>query len=164
MNSTTNLCFLYEHHSLVWCTVKIEEKQETEPILDISILDSHSMCRRADLERAVCSCVLFNEHMQMTKVAVSILIINEAEYLFSDCVNCLSVCLLQSGIQIKDTFVSYSFGNQSIVYGVFRSSIIHCALDDCNNAREIIEELKNGALEVFSEIDFYLQEKYLTEC
>lgn len=125
----------------VLCVLNLAEKLESDDFLELRLL----LLKRAavvseHVDAAVRKAVKAPLHK--TRIAIDLVVLGSEGSAFETCVNAVSICLLQSGIPLVDTFAAATVAGDgcfaAIVGGVFTEKVVHlqCQGDALRDAAE----------------------------
>lgn len=125
----------------VLCVLNLAEKLENEDFLELRLLPLKKAAVVPEhVDAAVRKAV--ERPLHKTQIVIDLVVLSSDSRAFETCVNAASICLLQSGVPLVDTFAAATVAGDrysaTIVGGVFTEKVVHlqCQGDALRNATE----------------------------
>ncbi|KCZ74515.1 hypothetical protein H311_04519, partial [Anncaliia algerae PRA109] len=126
-------CLLQDNENIVICTLNLEEKSEIDDFIEVNISEINSENRFVNLQNIMKEGIksLFTNNLLKTKLKFTLFIfegLNSFEFI----ANSISICLLQSGLEMDDWLIGINAFNSSIIYKVISNEIVYLESENFN--------------------------------
>lgn len=138
----------------------IEKNEIDEKVETTMICDDEKICNNyTKIINDILQNILIGPS-EKTKLKVTVNIVSFDDFLFKTLFDCLCVCLIESGLEMNDTFCAFSNSRISLVYSVNINAVLYCFWLAEGNYSQDLGEAISACIISLEYIRKYIEAKY----
>ncbi|KAM0678966.1 hypothetical protein BDAP_000343 [Binucleata daphniae] len=159
--SSISSYYIQKNNTKLLITLYLQEKSEIDDKVEVLIVcDDDKIISKYQKIIFEITNNLLSGSMEKTKLRIVINIVDFDDNLFATMLDCLCICLIESGIEMYDIFGAFSNNNISMVYSTNQNNVMYCAWSGTNNYHDDLNLAIEKCVENSENIKEYVINKY----